>query len=272
MANTGYQLGAAFALAAASFAALPAAAAEPATPAETPAPSAFELSEEARIRYDEGSYQRALALFNQAYTREADPNLLFNIARCHEKLGEVDRALAKYDEFLASPEADPAGREKAEASRTALRRSLRDQRKEPESSAEARSSATFGSDADASSKPASSGGPGVTPWLLLGAGVAALASGAVVYSLGVSDHNRVEDQAGYGDPRRVVPMTQREADDHVQSGKDKKLLGGLLLGGGGAMVASSVLLFLLVDGTEPPSRVGLELTPRSASLAFRGRF
>jgi hypothetical protein len=270
MANTGYQLGAAFALCAALLAAPPTRAAEPGSAPEAAAPTAFELSEEARIRYDEGNYQRALALFNQAYAREADPNLLFNIARCHEKLGEVERALAKYDEFLASPEADPEGRDKAEASRTALRKSRRNAGHASGAVGEARGSAIFG--ADPADKPAPESSAGVTPWLLLGAGVAALASGAVVYSLGVGDHNRVEDQAGYDDPRRVVPMTQREAESHVDSGNTKKLVGGLLLGGGGAMVASSALLFLLVDRSEPPSRVGVKLSPAGASLSFRGSF
>lgn len=270
MATSGYQLGAVLALAAASFVALPARSSEPGEGVEASAPTAFDLSEEARTRYDQGDYERALTLFTRAYAREADPNLLFNIARCYEKLGELERALEKYEVFLSSPNSDPEGRQKAEASRAEIQKAFSRQRRAER--ADVRGEPATRTDAGGSAVDTASSGPGLAPWLLLGAGVAVLASGAVVYSLGVSDHNRVEEQAGFGDSRGVVPMTQREAEAHVESGNDKKLVGGLLLGGGGAMVASSALLFLLVNRDEPPSRVGLELSPRGASVALRGRF
>jgi hypothetical protein len=232
-------------------------------------PTALELSEEARARYDEGNFARALSLFNQAYANEADPNLLFNVARCHERLGQTNEALDKYEAFLASRDGDPTGRERAEAARRDLRA-----KREAASGATAAPSGsrhTFDS-AEATSEPPLASSSSLTPWLLLGAGVAAVASGAVVHSLGVGDHHDVEEQPGYGDPSRVAPMTQREAKDHVESGKHKKLVGGLLLGGGGALIASSALLFLFADRAEAPSRVGVGLSPGGASIAVNGRF
>jgi tetratricopeptide (TPR) repeat protein len=265
MAKIGFTFGTAFALTAALLLASPAYAADPS--AGPPAPIALELSEDARESYDQGNYERALLLFSEAYEREPDPNLLFNIARCHEKLGQVDAALEKYDAFLASPNADPEGRDKAEASRAELVRA-RDRLRVDEKE---RASAAKG-DADAPPRAGSSGmSSSLTPWLLLGAGVAALGSGVVVYSLGVSDHHEVENQAGYDDPSRVAPMTQRDAEARVESGKEKKLVGGILLGGGGALLASSVLLFVL-DRDEPSTKVGFDVSPRGASMAIRGRF
>ena len=266
MAKTVFKFATAFALALS--AALPARALEPSSASETPAPIALELSENARLRYDNGEYARALVLFNEAYAREPDPNLLFNIARCHEKLGQAEAAIAKYDEFLASPDGDPTGREKAEASRNGLVKSR--ERQKARDASGPRASATFG-DAEPGKPASDSGSPSLTPWILLGAGVVVLGSGVVVYSLGMSDHHEVENQNGYGDPNRVVAMTQRDAEERVDSGKRKKLVGGLLLGGGGALLASSALLFV-IDSGPSQAKVGIDVSPRGGSVALRGRF
>ena len=201
----------------------PSHAAEPGTGSETPAPAALELSEDARNRYDRGEYERALVLFNEAYAREPDPNLLFNIARCHEKLGQPQAAIEKYEAFLASPNGDPTGREKAAASRDELV-----QRRELAASKSGKpASRTLGGETGESA-PVPDGSVNLTPWLLLGAGVAAVASGVVVYSLGIRDHHELENQAGYGDPNRVVPMTQKDAEARVDFGKQQEARGRAL--------------------------------------------
>jgi tetratricopeptide (TPR) repeat protein len=272
MANEGFNFGKALILAitlvsVASYA-RPSLAGEPGSDPGTAVPVALELSEEARERYDRGEYERALVLFNEAHAREPDPNLLFNIARCHEKLGQPQAAIDKYEEFLASPNGDPTGREKAEASRDQLVQA-RDRKLARGKSGKAESRAT--GDESGESVPVPDDSPNLTPWLLLGAGVAAVTSGAIVYSLGISDHHQLENQAGYGDPNRVVPMTQKDAEARVASGSNKKLVGGLLLGGGGALLASSALVFVL-DSGESSTKVGVDVSRRGGAIAIRGRF
>ena len=266
MFNQAFKLASAVSFAATLLVGLPAFAEEPSSPSTEAAPSALELSEQARSRYDAGDYARALALFEQAHAREPDPNLLYNIARCHEKLGDTAAALGKYEAFLESPDADPDGLKKAEASRDAL---VESQERRATSSDKKPARSAFGDDANRE-EAKSAGSSHLASWLLLGAGVAAAASGAIVYSLGMSDHDDVRDQAGYGDPTRVAPMTQRQAEQRIDSGNTKKLVGGLLMGGGGALLASSALLFLLDPGQE--SNVGFGLSPRGGSVALRGRF
>jgi hypothetical protein len=272
MATQGFNFGTALILAATLVAVVshapPALASEPGIASETPAPAALELSEEALNRYERGEYERALVLFNEAYTREPDPNLLFNIARCHEKLGQPQAAIEKYEAFLESPNGDPTGREKAAASRDELVQARA--RARPRGKSGKPSSGAFGA-ATGESASAPDSSVNLTPWLLLGAGVAAVASGVIVYSLGISDHHDVETQAGYGDPNRVVPMTQKDAEARVAAGSSKKLVGGLLLGGGGALLASSALLFV-IDSGESSTKVGVDVSPHGGAVAIRGRF
>jgi hypothetical protein len=246
----------------------PAVASEPGTGSDTPAPAALQLSEDARNSYDRGEYARALVLFNEAYAHEPDPNLLFNIARCHEKLGQAQAAIEKYEAFLESPNGDPTGREKAAESRDQLVQARARKLARGKSGKLASGTNDHETGESAASVDRSAN---LAPWLLLGAGVAAVASGVIVYSLGVSDHHEIENQAGYGDSSRVVPMTQKDAEARVASGSSKKLVGGLLLGGGGALLASSALLFVFDNG-ESSTKVGVDVSPRGGAVAIRGRF
>ena len=66
-----------------------------------------ELNAKARERYKSKDYQGAIALFQQAYDIEPVPNLLYNIAKCHEKLKQWDEAIKNYNEFVISPDVDP---------------------------------------------------------------------------------------------------------------------------------------------------------------------
>src|SRR5688572_30400720 len=68
-----------------------------------------QLNEEGAAFYAARDYRRAIEKFIQAYAIDTDPNLLFNIARCYEELGEVDAAIEKYETFLKTPGADTRG-------------------------------------------------------------------------------------------------------------------------------------------------------------------
>src|SRR5262245_54578859 len=80
-----------------------------------------QLNEEGAAFYAARDYRRAIEKFIQAYAIDSDPNLLFNIARCYEELGENEAAIEKYETFLKTPGADAKGRQRARESLTALR-------------------------------------------------------------------------------------------------------------------------------------------------------
>ena len=96
-------------------------------PAPSRAPSAAArahvptVSDDGFALYRAREYRRAAEKFLQAYALDADPNLLFNIARCYEALGDTRLAIEKYEAFLANAGADEQGRRRAANAVRALR-------------------------------------------------------------------------------------------------------------------------------------------------------
>src|SRR5688572_13619877 len=207
-------------------------------PAPAPAPanqtSVAQLNEEGAALYAARDYRRAIEKFIQAYAIDTDPNLLFNIARCYEELGEVDAAIEKYESFLKTPGADARGRQRARESLSALRASK-------ENAAASSRPAPSADEPAASSEPrpdqpvAKAEEDSSLPWWVLVGSIAFAAAGTTFYLLGASDHGKVTDAEGFGDPDAVSSMTRREADELVSSGDTKKLVGGIGFGVAGAL-------------------------------------
>src|SRR5688572_23540599 len=82
------------------------------TDAASSAAQALELSEQGSSLYRAGEYRRALEKFIEAYALGKDPNLLFNMGRCYQQIGEAAVAREKYEAFIAAPGADPDGVER----------------------------------------------------------------------------------------------------------------------------------------------------------------
>jgi tetratricopeptide (TPR) repeat protein len=236
--------------------------------------SVAQLNEEGATFYQQRDYRRAIERFIQAYAMDPDPNLLFNIARSYERLGEVDAAIEKYEQFLNTPGADANGRNRAQESLRVLRESKQSQGAASPAAAGSATEPTLPASAAPSAANGGSAGPSVLPWVALGGGVVFTALGASLYLLGASDHNEVTDARGYGDDGAVVPMTRAEAEDLVSSGDTKKLLGGIGLGLGGALLTTSVILLAIRDSGSAEQDVALGFAPTrgGGSMSFAGSF
>jgi tetratricopeptide (TPR) repeat protein len=259
-------------------------AADPRPSAAAPAnqTSVAQLNEEGAALYAARDYRHAIEKFIQAYAVDTDPNLLFNIARCYEELGEVDAAIEKYETFLKTPGADTRGRQRARESLAALR-DARDRGPAAPEPSRAEAKAATPSEAPrpapAPSAEDTGGTSSVLPWVTLGGSVAFAAIGTTFYLLGASDHSKVTDARGYGDQSAVSTMTRREAGDLVSSGDTKKLVGGIGFGLAGALAATYVVL-LVTQGDEsssepePAQNLGLSLAPSThgAALSVQGSF
>ena len=242
-------------------------AAEPSSAASDNPTSAriAELNEAGARAYQSRNYRAAIEKFVEAYAIDHDPNLLFNLARCYEKLGDLPAAIEKYQAFLAAPGADTEGRVKANASLAELER-LREQggtKPGDGASGGEPSAAEAGSTTESS---ASRYGP--WPWLTLGAGVLVTGVGATLYALGVHDHSQVTGSAGYGNPSLVSPMTRAEAQSYVDSGNTKKIVGGIGLGLGGALIATSVVLFVTGKSESPSATASARVTLAPGANGF----
>lgn len=242
------------------------------------ASSVQQLNEEGAALYGARDYRRAIEKFIQAYAIDSDPNLLFNIARCYEELGEIDAAIEKYQAFLKTPGADARGRQRARESLRALEQS-KNATHSPSPSPEAAASAP----AEPESQPTdtgntgdSAGGSSALPWLTLGGSVVFAAVGTTFYVLGAGDHADITDAAGYDDPEGVTPMTRREADELVSSGNTKKLIGGIGLGLAGALAVTYVALVLSEDEEETAAEpsLGFSVSPgrSGAAVSVQGSF
>lgn len=92
----------------------PAGASEPSSEPDAPAveteasqeASAAQLSAEGTAAFEAGELERALVLFHRAHELEPKPNLVFNIGRVHEELGQLEEAAEHYSEFLTQPGVD----------------------------------------------------------------------------------------------------------------------------------------------------------------------
>lgn len=235
-----------------------------------------QLNEEGAALYAARDYRRAIEKFIQAYAVDTDPNLLFNIARCYEELGEIDAAIEKYETFLKTPGADTRGRQRARESLAALRETGD---KGPAVEAPSAAQPTAPDVAPAPVAEASGYSSPVLPWVTLGGAAVFAAVGTTFYLLGANDHSKVTDGPGYGDAAAVAAMTRREADELVSSGDTKKLVGGISLGLAGALAATYVVLLVSAEDESPAEPVpgpslgfSLSPSPDGTSVLVQGSF
>jgi len=73
------------------------------------AAEAREHVEKAGRHFDLDEFQKALEEYKEAYRLKADPALLFNIARCHHKLGQREEAASFYGKYLSKAKAAAKG-------------------------------------------------------------------------------------------------------------------------------------------------------------------
>jgi tetratricopeptide (TPR) repeat protein len=122
--------------------------------------SGARLTDEGFELYKARDYRRAAEKFLQAYTLAQDSNLLFNIARCYEALGDPEAAIEKYESFLSTPDADVQGKRRATQAIRELRQSKSASVPATPSPALSVQSRDAQLAATGRGRPAGSGGPG----------------------------------------------------------------------------------------------------------------
>lgn len=225
------------------------------------------LFAEGAALYRAGKYRAAIERFDAAYAIYPEPNLLYNKARAHEALGEIDAALDAYQRCAASPEVDAEVKAKAERKASMLEQAKATSAKVPAARAPS-SGVTPG--AGATIRAPDDGGSGLTvaKWGLLGVGAALAVTGSVFFALGAQDHGDISSAA---DPSGVGTLTRVEAQALSDDGTQKKTIGVGLGAGGIAALAGAALLFVL-DGDDDAGQVAFGPTAGGAAVTWQGRF
>jgi len=238
---------------------------------------ALELFRQSEQAYRGGRFSDAASLLREAYGIHPEPILQYNLARALEGMGDRQGAVTAYEHYLS--EATQVEDRGAILQRVATlrreiaeREALEHQRTEAErgrEEAEARLEREQASERSAGTEPAprararDDGGPSAVPWIIAGAGVAALGVGAFFGLQAQSEH----DDA-------VAQPVQLDASRAQDSAESSALIANVCFITGGVLVATGVtwgIVDLASGGGDEDSDAELTLRIVPGGLALLGR-
>ncbi|MDJ0765943.1 MAG: tetratricopeptide repeat protein [Myxococcota bacterium] len=203
-------------------------------------------------------YEDAIAKFEQAYLIMPDPNILFNIARCYDLLGNKTAAIDYYTRFIERGDVPEAAKGRARASLKKLVQQPKESEVKPDPPPKQKDEAVEPSSEGSSESvdlTASVEHPRtsrVPEWLLVSLGGAALVTGGIFSGLALDTHKDFETNGVF-----------EEKEDLEAKGKQQALVGDIFLGVGTASVVTGVLLFIFRGGetASPPESVSMQYKP-----------
>lgn len=160
--------------------------------------------------YADGEFESALASFRRAYTLTGSPDILYNIATVSDRMRRDEDALEAYQGYIeARPQS--ADREHVQSRIEVLRAAIEARRRaELDAEIEARKAAIDAAARIKAERPLTQYvGPGPGPWITIGVGGAALATGAVLLGLGQRDQKNVENAPAGSSYSMVQEMGDR---------------------------------------------------------------
>jgi tetratricopeptide (TPR) repeat protein len=202
--------------------------------------------------YRAGRFEQAAVAFQEAYNLTRHRDLLFNIARAREKMGDRDGAVQWYRSYLQTQPADE----------TAIIHHIRQIGGDPAAPTGTPKTSPAATPKVEASPAVVEEGPGPWPWVAAGASVAALAAGTV-FGLQALDEASAARSA---DIRSV-------ASKHKDQAESKALLADVAFGAGAVAAAAAVYLWWRADdaaATEQHIDVGVG--PGGLGVGWTGRF
>jgi len=221
-------------------------------------------------KYEAGEYRAAADLFLNAYKVVPDANLLFNAARCYERLGENRKAIVRYQQFLEAPDSEEGGKARANA---AL------QRLEQAEFLAIRKRPTDTQRLVETSAPQVNETPGrqvALPWYLLSVGTLGVGAGAWSLWMGLSQQRQVTSDPAFDDSRHVHALTFAESQRLLAS-SERHVTWGVIGLGAGATLMTTAIVWLLLDATSDAAGaatfdVDVEASANRAAVNIGGRF
>jgi tetratricopeptide (TPR) repeat protein len=201
---------------------------------------ALELFDESERAYENGRFQDAVDLLRRSYALKREPVVLYNLARAYEGLGDSERAVGAYEDYLkAQPETkDRASIEQRVAT---LRRQIaaRAAQKKREAQPPPRR-------------------PSAVPWVITGVGAAGVVAGVILEIFALKRH---------GDANEEPSQVRSESEQRQAQSLSTASSVSLVVGGA---IATAGLLWGIVDvSTSGASRAAVAVGPGGLALRVR---
>lgn len=233
-------------------------------------PDGMTIHEQAIDAFERGDYDEAIELFERAYEQTGEPNHIFNIGRVYEEIGDLEKALERYEEFVHSTGVELDARRAASERITVIKEILGTETT-PEVPAETVASPSAmqtqpETDDAGSAKP---GKLGIAGYSLLGVSAAAFIAAGVTGGLTLARESRLTGDDPVDDPEGVQASGRRLA----------WATDGLLIAGGVFAIAGATMAIVdAVRRRRGPQVAARSVTPSlvagrtGASLSLHGRF
>lgn len=230
----------------------------PAASAQQEAPKAYtQLIKSAAKHYKAKDYASAVSDFERAYSIYPEPDVIYNIARVYEKMGNFKRAVSYYDQFVNLPDIELTARQDALARGKALREVLELRQPKPpvvEPKPTPKPLVVVPKPAPEVSR---------TPEIVLGAvGSGALIAGGVFALLTDSANTRFEDA-----------QTLEQKRDAAEQGRTYAVVSDVLWISGAALLVTSAITYVIrTEDDTPVAHVRPVLSPGHAGFDVHMRF
>lgn len=213
-------------------------------------PSDLERAEvrarEALVRYQAGELQEAARLFLEAYRLSGRPTPLRNAAKALEEAGRLEDALVHWSVYATLEAISTRDREEARLHVLSIRSRL-SRRGGPAPVPPDPQPPTI--IREPGRRPLPVGG-----WVLLGAGTAVAATGAVLWALAASDLSGLDDALGRTDPQgRTIGIDRAGAESDLDSINQRRTAGMVLVGVGAASLVAATVWLAVGAGSEEPA-------------------
>jgi tetratricopeptide (TPR) repeat protein len=240
--------------------------------------------------FDENDYPTAIQYFRDALKRDCTKYELLNIiSRAYELEGNRPEAINALQVYLKRAPANDPGAEAIQRRITNLKaqQDAADASAKAAASNSASSSATTAPTAAPTAQPTSSNEPSsppppdrghsAGPWVLLGAGGAAVVTGIILLAIGENDINNSFSACGNPNPSSENCSNTQAAYDKQSQGNTLAAVGGIV-GGVGVLAVAGGLIWHFVEPTGPDTKSTghIELHPDArpgyAGLSLGGAF
>ena len=229
--------------------------------------------------YAGGEYEEALQLFLEAQSLYPSPDFHYNIAQCHEALGNYKQAIISFQAYLRSSKSvsgeDAHDKIGVENKIQRLEEQLEAQRKADEAEKNKKPEVIIQKVPEEDKKR-----PGlalmVSGGVLAGVGVGVVVVGGAVFGARAAQlSSQLEDVYEDGNPNLVTLEEARQID---ADGRAANLNQALMMSLGSAVAATGVALLVVgvlkknKAANAPEAEVAPAVGPEGAGLVIRGRF